>query len=340
MKLRISVLLFMAAALILLIPAQEAYAQLGYISGTVTNAEGEPIKDAKIRIEGLNTARKYNLKTDKRGQYIHAGVNLQGIYRVIAEAEGYMGDFIEGVKPGFTRDDERGIHNFTLRKGQANKMAFELTDEERARIQKQQEEAAQNAEKLAAVRETFNMGVDAYNAGDYATAAKSFEEVTTEDPEQPAVWANLGNTYSKLNQNDKALEAYNKAIELDPENATYLQNLGSVYAAMGQSEKAREIYEKAASISASMDPKAAAINYYNMGVTYINSGKNEEAAEALMKALELDPTHGESHYQLGIVKIGLNDMEGAIQELKKYIEVEPNGENVPVAQELIKQLGG
>jgi hypothetical protein len=40
------------------------------------------------------------------------------------------------------------------------------------------------------------------------------------------------------------------------------------------------------------------------------------------------------------VKIGLNDMEGAIQELKKYIEVEPNGENVPVAQELIKQLGG
>jgi len=131
-----------------------------------------------------------------------------------------------------------------------------------------------------------------------------------------------------------------RRLELEPENASYYQNLGSVYAAMGQAEKAREIYEKAASMSSELDPKAAAVNYYNMGVTYINAGKNQEASEALKKALELDPTHGESHYQLGIVNLGLGDMEGAIQELKKYIEVEPNGPNVPVAQELISSLGG
>jgi tetratricopeptide (TPR) repeat protein len=340
MKLRISILILMVTAFIFLVSPGETYAQLGYIHGEITAADGTPIKDAKIRIEGMNTARKYSLKTDKNGRYLHAGVNLQGIYRIIVEAEGFQTDYVEGVKPGFGRDDERGIHNFTLNPGEARKLAFEMTDEEIERIRKQNEEAQKNAEKLEAVREVFNAGVTAYNGGDYETAAKSFEEVIETDAEQPAVWANLGNCYSKLDDNEKAMNAYQKAIELDPENASYLQNLGSIYAAMGQADKARETYEKAATMSASLDPKAAAINYYNMGVTYINAGKNQEASDALKKAIELDPTHGESHYQLGIVNLGLGDMEGAIGELKKYIEIDPNGANVAVAQELIKQLGG
>ena len=340
MKRTISLLVFSAIFFIFLVPAEEAYGQLGYLSGEVTAQDGTPVKDAKVRIEGMNTSRKYSLKTDKRGRYIHAGISLQGIYRIVVEADGYQSDYIEGVKPGFSRDDDRGIIDFKLTRGQVRRMAFELTDEEIERIKKQQEKAAEQAETLDAVRDTFNQGILAYNTGDFAAAAKAFEEVTLEDAEQPAVWANLGNCYSRMNENQKAMDAYNKAIELEPENANYHQNLGSIYAAMGQPEKAREIYEKAASMSVTLDPATAAINYFNMSITYINSGKNQEASEVLRKAIELNPKHGESHYQLGIVLIGLNDMEAAIAQLKKYIEIDPNGENVAVAQELIKQLSG
>ena len=260
--------------------------------------------------------------------------------RVIVEAEGYKTEYAENVRPGFSRDQERGIINFTLQPGESGRLAFEMTKEELERLKKQQEEAAERAKKLEAVRGVFNQGITSYNAGDYEGAAKAFEQVIKEDSEQPAVWSNLGNCYAKLNQNEKAMEAYEKAIELDPENPNYYQNLGSVYAALGQAEKAREIYAKAAELATGQDPSTAAINYYNMGVTYINAGKNQEAADALRKAIELNPKHGESHYQLGIVLIGLNDMEGAVDELKKYIEVDPNGANVAIAQELIKQLGG
>lgn len=330
----------LGALVLILVPSENAFGQLGYVTGEVLDEAGNPVKDVVIRIEGMNITRKYKLKTDKKGKYIHAGVSMQGVYRVIAEKEGYQTDYVENVKPGFSRDEERCIINFKLRSGSASRLDFEMTDAEREQMRIQQEKAKEQAAKLEAVRETFNNGVTAYNGGQYDVAASAFEEVVQVDPSQGAIWANLGNCYNKLNQLDKSLEAYGKAVELEPENPAFLQNMGSVYAAKGETDKARELYEKAASFAAATNPADAAVNYYNMGVTYINAGKNQEAAEALEKAIELDPTHGDSHYQLGITYIGLNKMEDAIDHLKKCVELAPASENAAVAQELIKQLGG
>jgi Flp pilus assembly protein TadD len=285
-------------------------------------------------------SRKYKVTTNSRGQYVHAGISLQGTYRIVIEKEGFQGDYIEGVKPGFTRDDERSVKNFTLKRGKARQMAFEMTDEEMARLKEQQEEQAKRAEALEAVRETFNQGVTFFNAGEYEEAVKAFEVVLEADSEQPSVWSNAGACYLRLKQFDEAVKAYEEAIALEPENSGHYQNLGAVYAAKGDPEKARENYEKAASMSSELSPTDAAVNYYNMGVTYINAGQTQEAAEALKKAIELDPNHAEARYQLGITLLGLDDMEGAVEELKTYLVVAPDGPNAEVAKALIEQLGG
>jgi Flp pilus assembly protein TadD len=324
----------------LVMPVDEAYGQLGFISGTVVDANGDPIEDVLIRIEAIDVNKKYKVKTNKKGQYLHAGVNLQASYRVIAEKEGYQTDFVQGVRPGMTREEERGVHDFTLQEGTSGSLDFEMTQEQRDALAKKRAEQEKQAEDMAAVREAFNQGVDLYNSGNYQEALKAFEEVAAKEINQPAVYANLGNCYSRLNQNEQALEAYDKAIELDPENPTYYQNKGSIYATMGDAAKAQELYAKAASMSEVLDPVEAATSFYNMGVTYINSGKNQEAADALNKAIEMNPKHAEAHYQLGITLLGLNDMEGAMAKLKKYLELAPNSENAPVAKALIEQLGG
>ncbi len=339
MKSRISYGLFLAVLMLVAFPSQEAFAQLGFISGEVVDENGEPVKDAVVRIEAMTGSRKYKVKTNSKGMYIHAGVSIQGAYRIIVEKEGYQGDFVEGVRPGFTRDEERSITKFTLKSGKARQMAFDLSDEDVERLKQQQEEARALAERIEAVRETFNQGVTFYNGGQYAEAIKAFEVVLEADNEQPAVWANVGACHTKLQQYDKALDAYDHAIALEPENSSHYQNKGSVYAANGDAEKAREFYEKAASMSSELSPADAAVNYYNMGVTYINDGQPEEAAEALKKAIELDPNHAESHYQLGITLISLNDMEGAIDQLKTYLVLSPDSPNAEVAKALIEQLG-
>ncbi len=135
------------------------------------------------------------------------------------------------------------------------------------------------------------------------------------------------------------MEAYQKAIDLAPEDPTLYQNMGGLYASMGDTEKARELYQKAVSLSAYGDPKDAAVNYYNMGVTFINSGKSEEAIEALNKALEADPAYAEAHYQLGISMLGTGQMEESAGHLKKYLELAPQGPNAEVAKQLVEQLG-
>lgn len=340
MKSRISYGLFVAVFMLVAFPSQEAFAQLGFVSGEVVDEAGAPVEGATVRIEAMTGSRKYKVTTNSAGKYVHAGVSLQGTYRIIVEKEGFQGDYIEGVKAGFTRDEERAVKNFTLKRGKARKMAFEMSDEEIERLKNQQEEQKKRAEALEAVRETFNQGVTFYNAGEYEQAVKAFEVVLEADNEQPAVWANVGASYLRLEQFDKALKAYEEAIALESDNSSHFQNMGSVYAAMGDSEKAREFYEKAASMSTELSPTDAAINYYNMGVTYINGGQTQEAAEALKKAVELDPNHGEAHYQLGITLLGLDDMEGAMEELKTYLVVDPDGPNVEVAKALIEQLGG
>jgi tetratricopeptide (TPR) repeat protein len=340
MRVRVTPLSLVFLLLALTWSASPAMAQLGFVSGEVVDENDEPLQGVDIRIEGIDTPRRYSLKTDRRGRYIHAGINLQGTYRVIAEAEGYRTDYVEGIRPGFSRDDERGIINFKLSKGTAQALDFEMTDEQRAELERQRAEAVRQAERMEKVQSDFDRAVTLYNSGQFEQAAATFERVIEVEKEQPVVWANLANAYARLQQHDKAVTAYNRAIELDPRNSGYLQNLGSIYSSMGDAESAREMYESAASLAGQLNPKEAAISYYNMGVTYINAGQNEQAAEALRKAVELDPGHAESHYQLGITMIGLNDMDGAIAELRKYIEIAPIGENAEVAKALIEQLGG
>src|SRR5258706_14583451 len=71
--------------------------------------------------------------------------------------------------------------------------------------------------------------------------------------------------------------------------------MGSAYDSMGESQKAIDAHKKGIQIV----PDAAML-YYNMGVTYLESLKNaDEARRALEKAVELDPSQAEFHLMLG-----------------------------------------
>ncbi len=330
---------FFVATLSLAFLLEPALAQNGAIRGKVTDSDGNPIKDVLVRIEGMNVNRKYKVKTNKKGEYIHIGINLQGLYRVIAEKEGYQPDYISGFKPAFDRGDPGAIVDFTLNEGQARKLAFEMSEEELAAAKKRQEDNEKNAKRNADLQNAFNLGVEAFNASDFETAILNFSKATEVAPDEPNAWANLARSYARSDQHEKAVASYEKAIELNPSDAAYYQNLGTSYAALGQGEKATESYNKSAEISGGADPKAAAASYYNLAVTHINSGRNADAREALEKAIEADPGHSEAHYQLGIVMLGVGDVPAAIQNLKRYLELSPDGPNAAVAQDLVNSLG-
>ena len=336
--------LFFAAVLFACLSFSVSAQSVGVFQGTVKDkTTGQVIQGAVVTIEGIDMKRKYEVKTDKKGRFVHAGIPLSGRYKIVVRAEGYQPDGLKEAKPGYNMQDELGIKDFNLQPGQANaKLDFEMTAEEKAKAQKEFEEAKKKQADVSAVKQFFDQGIAAAQLGQYEQAIELFKQAAEKGPDQPAVWANLASAYSKLKQYDQSIEAYNKAIALKPEEAGFYQNLGTVYAEKGDMVKSKELYEKAASLAAaSADPKSAAVHYYNIGVTYINSGNAPDAETALRKALEFDPDHAEAHYQLALTL--LNDpakMNDGLTHLKKYVELAPNGPNAEVAKELIKQLGG
>ncbi len=68
-------------------------------------------------------------------------------------------------------------------------------------------------------RNSYNVGYDAYRSEDYDTAIKNLERAYSYDPTNGEALYNLGNSYNKKGNLDKAVEIYEQVIELFPNTA-------------------------------------------------------------------------------------------------------------------------
>ena len=120
------------------------------------------------------------------------------------------------------------------------------------------------------------------------SAAQIFEleKRTSESPDDVAAWIDLGNLYFDTGNYEKAITAYNKALELNPNNANVMNDLGVMYRRTGQPKKAIEAFDK---------------------------------------AIKIDPGHETVRFNKGIVLMhDLNDLEGAIQAWEELVKLNPD----------------
>jgi Tfp pilus assembly protein PilF len=315
-----------------LLGALPAIAQNRIIRGKVTNDKGEPVVGATVAIQGIDVKREYNTKTDKKGEYFYMGIPA-GEYRVVIRAQGYQPNFVQGVRPNISKESDVDL---TLTPGQDQKLPFELTPEERAKLEKEVEKAQKMKELSGAVKASFDAGLKFAQEGKHAEAIVEYKKALELDPDQPYVQANLADAYGKTDQNELALEAYQKAIALKPDDPAIYTNMGVLLGKMNKTAESQEAFKKAASMS----PGSAAQNFYNLGATLVNGGKVAEAAEAFKQAIAADANFAEAYYQLGICLSGNPaTMSDAVKALKKYIEIGQKPDQVEVAKQLIAALG-
>src|SRR6266403_6417265 len=76
-----------------------ASAQTTSLAGEVKGEDGQPLKDAWIKIERKDIKGNYKVKTNKKGEYFHAGLPL-GTYTVSVEVNGKTIDqlTVKGVR--------------------------------------------------------------------------------------------------------------------------------------------------------------------------------------------------------------------------------------------------
>ncbi|MCZ6634305.1 MAG: tetratricopeptide repeat protein, partial [bacterium] len=95
-----------------------------------------------------------------------------------------------------------------------------------------------------------------------------------------------GATYLRLKANEKALQAFDRALELDPGNADAYNGKGIVTTHQRNYENAIRLYTRAIEL----DPKNAGF-HANLAIAYHLQGKKEAAQKAYQKAIELDPIY-------------------------------------------------
>ena len=91
---------FVMAVLLTAGSAIGAFAQVGRMEGEVKKrGTNEPIPNADVQIQRNDIKWSANLKTDKKGKFIHAGVAYGGTYVIIVGADGFAPAFYNGLRP-------------------------------------------------------------------------------------------------------------------------------------------------------------------------------------------------------------------------------------------------
>jgi tetratricopeptide (TPR) repeat protein len=339
------------------------------VRGLCTDVEGKPITGAVVHLADVDTGRKYDLKTNNKGEYFSLGI-AAGKYNATLLKDGKELFHINGVQVG----GDEVVQDFDLKKalaasGGMTPEQLKAQQEENAKVAKENLTVKQLNEKLAAAKQ-------AGDAGDFDTAVKTLTEATQMDPSRDVLWAKLGDyTVSSANKQtdstakskgyEDAVSDYQKAIDIkqkaaaDPDSkkaadankvlAQYYNNLGKAAANDGKTDDAVKDYNQAAQL----DPSAAGMYYFNLGGTLTNANTkgdpkmSKAALEAFDKAIAADPNRADAYYWKGTILIGQATLQGdkmvapagTAETFQKYLELAPTGAHAEEAKAMLASVG-
>lgn len=336
----------------LYLPAAFAQAT-GTVKGVVKDVQGQPIADAVVQYTSSETGRKYELKTNKKGEFFSLGIS-PGKYTVSLLKDGKELFHYNGVP--VTLDETQNVLNIDLQKEQANAAKGQgLTQEQIKQQQEQREKAQKEQLTVKSLNEKLSAARASMQAGAPEQAVQAMTEATQIDPNRDLIWFTLGDAYSaqakKTETTDRAaakplyeqaITAYQKALAIKP-TADYYNNLAQAQARSGQTDQAIQSYNQAAQL----DPTRAAMFYFNLGAVLTNTGKVDDAIDAFKKAIAADPNRADSYYWLGVNMIGKATLkgdkmvapDGTAEAFNKYLELQPTGQFAEPAKQMLASIG-
>jgi tetratricopeptide (TPR) repeat protein len=354
------------ACIVLFLFAWCVLAQTTYtLLGLVTGEDGKPLPGAVVKIDRKDVKWSATLKTNKRGEYTHAGLPVGGVFKITVEVDGKEADSRDNYKPRLgeqntvnfdlaeikkTRDAQMlAAQTGTLTAEQAKNLTSEQRDQIQANLKAREKEIAQNK----ALNDSFNAGVAASEAGQLQAAVDAFSKAAELDPKQDAVFGRLAEAYLTLGGQKtgaeqeaayaKAVENYQKAIDIRPTESGYVNNYGTALVKMKKIPEAQAAFEKAAS----MDPPNAYKYYYNLGAVLMNQNQMDAAGLAFKKAIDTNPKYAIAQYQYGLTLLGkaqigadgkITPPPGTREAFLAYLDLEPNGPNAQSAKDMLAQF--
>ena len=219
-------------------------AQTGQLRGVVVikQADGTsvPAPGAAVVVYRTDISGKYDIKTNKSGEFVFAGLPFVGTYVITASAPGGQPAWVGGVKVGrevdykvemqpgdgraFTPDEIKSIlaQGKTAAAPNAAEVKESAEDKaKRAELEKKNAEITERNKKAEAsnaiVQRTFKAGNDFLKAKDYDQAIAQFDEGLASDPDHPGAPSLMTNKAAALRS--RAVNRYNAALKAPDEAA-------------------------------------------------------------------------------------------------------------------------
>lgn len=132
------------------------------------------------------------------------------------------------------------------------------------------------------------------NLGEARAAAETFEAATIASPSDADSWANLSTALNAMSEPQAALVAANKSIELRADSSSALAAQAASLLELGKVDEAIASYRDAVKHSPTIKILCAFAN------ALITSGLNDEAAECLRRAIDMDGDNPSARWILAI----------------------------------------
>jgi len=189
MKKHFAILLFAILALGLCVPPVFAQAS-GTVKGVAKDNQGNPIADAIVVWTNMDNGQKYQLKTNKKGEYFSLGLSPgKYVVTLYKNADDMKANKeLDHVK-GFPVTLDENELAFDLKKEQEGAAKGQgLSPEQLKQMQEAQAKQAKETNTVKSLNDKLNAAKTAADAGDYDTAIAALTEATQMDATRDLIW--------------------------------------------------------------------------------------------------------------------------------------------------------
>lgn len=182
-------------------------------------------------------------------------------------------------------------------------------------------DAAEKSPESAAPRAA--LGDDYRLNGMYEQALEQYTIVLQKHPNHAGIYASIALTYASMDQIDMAIDYYGKALLAGPQHnveaANIHNNLGVSYIKKGEVNKAMEHFQQAVAVN----PQFAQA-HNNLGLSLSSSGRQDQAIDAFKRAISLKPDFVDAYVNLGIAYGRQGSLDQAIVHFQAALALAPD----------------
>ena len=121
---------------------------------------------------------------------------------------------------------------------------------------------------------------------------------------------------------ESEIELWKDCVKKAPQKERTHHNLGYSYYEEGRLEEARKEFEEALTLNPDY-----ALSRYNLGLVYYRKGMMKEAIDCYKKAIVLDSAPPETYYNLGLAYHQRGHYSDAVKAFKTFLKAKPDYEN-------------